>query len=373
MLHIEKVSTVSELTRYEDEWRSLVHRSAEASVFDTCEWVTSWLECFWEDKPISFLFVRDEGSLVGVAPLLDDRAGNIRCGLNWNCYWVKVLCASNVATILEALFNHLQKQRPRCRLAFPQVSATGSLVRILPQIAIRHGMHTLLAKAASSPCVRVTGDWESYVRSQSRNTARQVKRKVSRFDSAGHSEWVIVDDVDQLDQATEDLLYIEKNSWKEEAGTSLAAREREARCHFTFALKAAKCGWLRLYLLYLDSRPIAHILGVVLRNHYYSLKTSYHSAYRHLAPGIVLFDYALRDAFARGLETFHFLGVEARWKQEFSNDMDTYFTVCAFPRGSPRCTWCEIYRRHLQPFIKTRLPFLIAAKKKAAAIFGNER
>ena len=44
-------------------------------MFDSYEWVTTWLESFWKDRPIAFLFVRDGRSLAGVLPLLSDSDG----------------------------------------------------------------------------------------------------------------------------------------------------------------------------------------------------------------------------------------------------------------------------------------------------------
>ena len=79
-------------------------------------------------------------------------------------------------------------------------------------------------------------------------------------------------------------MQIEANSWKQDDGSSFTAAEQLVQFYGRFAVQAAENGWLRLYLLYLDGQPVAHIYGVVFRNHYYALKTSYHSAYRNLAP-----------------------------------------------------------------------------------------
>jgi CelD/BcsL family acetyltransferase involved in cellulose biosynthesis len=164
-----------------------------------------------------------------------------------------------------------------------------------------------------------------------------------------------------------DVMIVERASWKAAAGKSIATREHIAHFYCTSASRAASNGQLRVHLLYLGDRPIAHICGAVFRNQYYAIKTSYDSAYRARSPGIVLFQYALRDSCSQGLDTFHFLGDMARWKRDFSSCVDQQVDVCVFPSASMRCLCCSYYKCNLRPFIKSRLPFIAQAKDKLTA------
>jgi CelD/BcsL family acetyltransferase involved in cellulose biosynthesis len=378
VIRVEQVSEISDLARFKDEWKSLDCRSAEGTVFETYEWLTTWLDCFWKGRQISFLFLRDENSLVGMVPLLNDSTGDVWCAgalvspINGHSPWANVLYTENLPAILEAALNHLANGYGRFSLAFTNVLAAGSLVQIFPEVAKRLKVHTRLLPGSAPLVLQINSDWDTYLKSRSRHTARETKRKVKRFDGAGHAERVIFTGADCLDRAMEDILHIEENSWKEEIGSSFTARDNLSRFYGTFATLAAQNDWLRIYLLYLDSKPVAHIYGAVYRNHYYALKTSYHSDYRHLAPGIVLFDHAFRDAFARKLDSFHLLGQIARWKQEFANDIEKNVSICAFSKGLPHCVWCDFYQCHLKGYVKTQWPFLVAAKKKMLRLFAKK-
>jgi hypothetical protein len=378
VIHVEEVSEISELVRFKDEWKALVPRSVEGTVFETYEWMTTWLDCFWEERPISFLFLRDEKSLVGMVPLLNDHKGELGCPgtlvspINGHSPWADVLYTENLPAILEASLNHLAKKQRHFSLVFPSVLATRPLVPILPEVANGRRMHTRFLAGSAPFVLRINGDWDVYLKSRSHHTARETKRKVKRFDGAGRAERVIVDNVDCLDRAMEDILLIEEHSWKEELGSSFTAKGYLSRFYGTFAALAAQNNWLRIYLLYLDSKPVAHIYGAEYRNQYYALKTSYHSDYRNLAPGIVLFDHAFRDVFARKLESFHFLGQATRWKQEFANDVEKNVGLCAFTKGFTRCAWCDLYQCHLKGYVKKQWPFLVAAKKKIALMFSKK-
>ena len=51
MISVERVSNLAGLARIEEEWSALAHAAPGATVFDTPEWVTAWLEYFWKERP----------------------------------------------------------------------------------------------------------------------------------------------------------------------------------------------------------------------------------------------------------------------------------------------------------------------------------
>jgi len=46
-----------------------------AGAGETYPWVGAWLEAYWKERPMAFLFLRSTEERVGLAPLLDDRSG----------------------------------------------------------------------------------------------------------------------------------------------------------------------------------------------------------------------------------------------------------------------------------------------------------
>ncbi|MFW5740984.1 MAG: GNAT family N-acetyltransferase [Myxococcota bacterium] len=118
---------------------------------------------------------------------------------------------------------------------------------------------------------------------------------------------------------------------------------------------AAQRNRLRLHLLYLNGKPAAHVIGIRHRDAFYALKTSYDLGFRHLSPGLVMLDHALRSACEEGCTSFELLGMESRWKHELANAMRTYESVCFFPPGHLGCRWCNLRETHRKPFAKQQL------------------
>ena len=83
-----------------------------------------------------------------------------------------------------------------------------------------------------------------------------------------------------------------------------------------FARAAARAGWLRLHFLEVNGSKIAFDYSLQYRNRLYVLKTGYDPDFATYSPYNSLCWIKLRDAHARGLEQYDFLGTNDRWKMD---------------------------------------------------------
>lgn len=375
MIRVEEISDHRRLSAVNEAWKSLVAGAPQASIFDTYEWQTSWLEAFWPDKPIRFLFFWEGNSLVGIAPLLAEESKDSWCSApslvstaHPHSYRANVTCSGRPEELLEALIGHLREGGAFPRLAFPNAPAGALVAAVLPGVAAREALSSAVLPGTPSPILRIEGDWNSYLRGHSKNLAKQVKKKLRRFEGVGRSHVVVVSRPDACARAMEDTVQVEARSWKEKIDGSLSGNPRLARLHSEFALAAAESGFLRLYLLYLDEKAIAFVYGVVFKNEYYAFKTSYDAAYHELSPGTVVFDRLFRDAFEQRLALVDLgPGGGLRWKSEFSNDVREHVDVCVFSPLQLRCHACKGYRKELKPLLKRALPGLVEWKRRLTA------
>jgi CelD/BcsL family acetyltransferase involved in cellulose biosynthesis len=204
--------------------------------------------------------------------------------------------------------------------------------------------------------VRLDGDWDSYLGSRSKKVRHEIRRKQRRLERAGTVQWQTVSDPDEAQMLMEDILHIERRSWKEGNRTSFTAVPHLADFYAALSVRCAHRGWLRTYILYIDKVPVAHMFGVVHRDEYYALKTSFDERCRDLSPGSVLAAHALKEAFTAGLRVFDFQGVPSRWKKELANAEQEYVHVCMFTPYSPRCRACVFYHDRIRLALKHHLP-----------------
>lgn len=377
MHRIEEVSTLSALKRYYDDWNALLSSSVTADFFHTYEWVTTWIESFWGERPLSFLFIWQENKLVSIAPFLNDEKGDLGCPrslvtpINGEAKRTSIIFSGRLEIILKSIFEYLKKTRKAVRVSLKKAQKDSLLISTLAKIAKDHRLSTTMIEKSSSPLLRISQSWNSYLSSKSRHFRHELNRKSRLLEKAGKAEWVVITTQDHVQMAMENLFSIEKNSWKHQQGRSLVARPVVGRFYEEFARRSAEKGWLRMHFLFLNSRPIAYIYGLVFKNEYFALKTSYDEGYKPLSPGIVLFGHALRDAFEHRFSAFDFLGEESRWKNQYANDMRRHVDLCVFSRNDFSCWRCKFYHQDFKSFIRSKLPFVVSTKKRFEHFFSK--
>jgi hypothetical protein len=317
--------------------------------------------------------VRQEGKLIGIAPFLDDVAGQLGCPrslvfpVNPHAVRNDIICSVDLEAVLDAILTHLRQKRPHLRLQPLQVKGTSPLLPALNQLAEKHGLKLLLREGSTSPFIKISSDWPGYLQSRPSAMRRELRRKQRNLAKVHEVKWTVTSDLESWQRVLPDLMHIERNCWKEKAGSSFTADRNVGQFYATLAEAWARQGLLRLYLLYLDQRPVAHFFGVVFNKTYFALKTSFDEAYRAHSPGTVLFTFALEDTFNQGLSFFDLLGEKSRWKCDFATDVAQTVSICAYSSGLLRCHLCTLYQQifvsKLKPLIKEKMPRLLRAKR----------
>ncbi len=374
-LEIEEIRSIEGLGDLVDDWEHLVAEAPEAELFESPDWILSWLATYWVDRPITFLFVRDHGRLVGLAPLLDDEHGEIGCPgslvtpVNPHARRCSIVHDGRAVQILDAIGAHLDTGRRGARLRVRCGDAASS---VTDAVAHRPGP-SLIREVEGSPLIKMGGTWDEYLAALPGRSRRDLGRKRRKLEAAWDVTWTTAVDPDAHERAMTDVLRIERSSWKEREGTSIGSEPEAAPFYSRLGRACARRGRLRIEVLSLDGRPVAHIWGVVFKGTYSALKTSYDEAYRAWSPGVVLFQYVIERSFDEGLDTFDFLGRPDRWKDDLATEVRCHVDACVFAPGALRCRWCAMRRTRIKPLVEARAPVLLDLKQALGGRIGALR
>jgi CelD/BcsL family acetyltransferase involved in cellulose biosynthesis len=225
---------------------------------------------------------------------------------------------------------------------------------------------------SSSPFLRINTDWESFLRSKSKHFREEQKRKVNKMRKAGQVDFVKISNPDQVHEVMQDILSIERNSWKEKEGTSFTAVPGLSEFYLDVAEIFARKHCLCIYLVYFNSVPIAHLFGIEYENGFYALKTSYDESYKELSPGVFLFTHALQDIFQSGLKELDFLGVESRWKNEIASETRHLVNIFVYPK-TISYLFVGYLENTVKPLMREKAPFVLNLKNKFQRSLENAK
>ncbi len=310
-------------------WDRLSGALERGGLFATRLWVETWSAHFGAELKVAAAVGHTDQGPVGVAPLFATPGRELVLPVNFLSPRGQFVTGRGYANgFTSALLRHFRGQGSRFRL---QGVSVGSPTLTALESEARGAGYLLHARPGRvSPFIRIEGSWEDYVEGRSRKVTHEWERKMRKLERAGDVRVVRFERGMDTAALTDQFIAVEGRSWKESAGTSIAARGVGAFYRELSAALAAADSLLPFWLE-LDGRVIAFLYGAVHNGTYYAMKTSYDEGFSGLSPGVRLFHEAVRHTFGAGLARFDFLGERAPWKDRWANGWLEHVNVRLYP------------------------------------------
>ena len=177
--------------------------------------------------------------------------------------------------------------------------------------------------------------WKKFS-SKTRNTFRRKQKKI------GASRLVRVTEPGQVAEFLEAAHGISQRTWQSaQLGLRIRNDDTEAQLFTFLAIQHA----LRSYLLYVDERPIAFLIGTQFRGHFSYEEVGYDRDFADRSPGLVLLLHVLDDLLTSDPpRRFDFGGGEADYKKLFATTTSTSGSVWLVPPGLRPQFWLGFLR-----------------------------
>jgi CelD/BcsL family acetyltransferase involved in cellulose biosynthesis len=212
--------------------------------------------------------------------------------------------------------------------------------RLLLELASQKSWRCVAIDKERSPYIPFLENWEQHFASlpkKLRSTMRNGEKRLRERGELSYQECRSLEEVRQFNDAVE---AIEAESWKAEAGTSIASNPVHQVFHRDLALRAAAQGDFSGHLLYLSGEPIAYIMGLLQGGVFLDLKESYRSAFREMSPGHVLKSFAFQSLYERKTHTYDFMGKCEEYKLKWTDKTYSRSTYLVFTNSlRARIAW----------------------------------
>ncbi len=312
-----------------EAWDRLSGAVECGGLFATRLWVETWSAHFGAELSVTAVVGHTDQGPVGVAPLFTTPGRELVLPVNFLSPRGQFVTGRGYADeFTRALLRHFRGQGAGLHL---RGLLAGSPTLTGLESEARGAGYLLHARPGrESPFIRIEGSWEDYVAGRTRKVTHEWERKMRKLERAGDVRVVRFERGTDTAALTDQFIAVEGRSWKESAGTSIAARGVGAFYQELSAALAAADSLVPFWLE-LDGRVIAFLYGAVHNGTYYAMKTSYDEKFSGLSPGVRLFHEAVRHTFGAGLARFDFLGERAPWKDHWANGWLEHVNVRLYP------------------------------------------
>ncbi|MBC7227542.1 MAG: GNAT family N-acetyltransferase [Thermoflexales bacterium] len=331
-LHTEIHSHPSAFDALADEWTALLRRSSTDVPFLTPAYARAW----WRHLgggDLCLVMVRDDGALIGIAPLFLTRPPDGPT-LQWvGCvevsdYLDAVIAAGRETEVWEAVLEALTgPSAPRWeRMDLCTIPAASPTLELLPARARARGWSVETEVQEVCPVIPLPSTWEEYLASLDRKDRHELRRKLRRAEALEGLRWYIVGPEHDLEAEIEDFLALMVSSTRAKAEFLTPPM----RAFFRDLMRAAFAeGWLQLAFLEWDGRKLAAYLNFVYNNRVLVYNSGLDwRADPGLGAGIVLSAFLIRHAIAEGREAYDFLRGSEDYKYRLGGkDVPVYRVV----------------------------------------------
>ena len=202
---------------------------------------------------------------------------------------------------------------------------------LLHRITAAARPHAVLG-TQDSPYLDLNGPGEDLLATRSRNMRQLIRRRARQLESLGPMSLDVTVGGPELQARLTEGFGVEASGWKGQAGTAITSGTRTEHFYRRLAEVAADLGWLRLFTLRVDGRPVAFAYHVLYANRLHLLKTGYvEDLGAGHAPGLVLTTRVLEWCSANGVAGYEFLGAAERWKTAWTDTVRPHESIVVYP------------------------------------------
>jgi CelD/BcsL family acetyltransferase involved in cellulose biosynthesis len=312
-------------------------------------WLAAWWRAFGDEHDcVALTLVDEHEALLAGGVFVRTGGGRLRAATNAESSDWDVVAVDERA---RRLFWQQLAELGCRRLELPRFRSATAAAQQTRDALTASGFKLAESNDLASPKLELPASFDDLLAARSKQLRAQVRRLRRALDREG--EVVLrttTEPGEQFERDLDSFLTLEASGWKTEAGTAIRSQPTWEVLYRGFAAAASADGWMRLYVLELDGRPIAADYGCAFAGCGYLIKTGFDEQLRELSPGIVLRAEVIKASIEEGLTHYDFLGRPDRYKTRWTSDLRQHTVLRAF-RG-PRTLPASLWWRHARPSLK---------------------
>ncbi len=322
MIKIEKVTTRAAFARLESEWDALLRNSESDTITLTHAWLWTWWEVFRGGRQLCLLLAREDGELVGIAPLLKRRvrrygvslrrveflaSGEAEADEICSDYLDFIVQNGREREVLDAFLGYLERDSSWDELILTDIAGESPNLAPLRELGAARGLSFAVTREQTCifvPLPATRDELLSSISSQKRKRLRKDRR-------TANEQGIRVESVQSavgFEAAFENMIALHQERWTTRGYPGSFSSAKFLRFHRALAARIVGRGWLKIMLLWQDDAPLCAVYDFVYGGKIFHYQSGLSTRETPLiSPGLLIWDYALEAGVAEGLHECDFL------------------------------------------------------------------
>ncbi|MEW6411015.1 MAG: GNAT family N-acetyltransferase [Candidatus Zixiibacteriota bacterium] len=303
-MRFKLLTTFEEFLLLKEQWNRLVEATDVDHAFMKHEWFECWIKNLMPEGKLVVHTAWENDRLVAVAPLQ----------IVWQSRKkIPLRILSFLRSSITPRSNFIIDNSIDSNAFFDSLFAIGgwdiaefkAMEAGIPATAkfmdyVEKNLNFVTEDGLQSPFEVNETDWETYLKSKSKNYRKNYRNYLNRLQNEGEYKILKVENSSDFERWFESLVEVSGRSWKFAEKTDLKSMPQVADFYRDFSILTAESGLFVAYLLVIKEKLAAFSYYLRHRNRLVGIRWEYDEEYAYFMPGIVLHNYCLKDSIDSG-------------------------------------------------------------------------
>jgi CelD/BcsL family acetyltransferase involved in cellulose biosynthesis len=325
---IDTIDDVHTFHRFAPEWDALLRDSDADGLFLTWEWISSWWKHLAGDCKLQITTVRSDGQLIAIAPFALRPASVqhlppvaslqfLGSGVAGSDYLDLIVRRGHEAEAVRLLSERLNGSGRA--LALMRMRPEGPAAALVERLR-QQRWHAWQGPSEICPYASLRGQsFETYLAGLGSEHRYAFRRKLGKIERRYTASFDLARTEAERKEALASLFALHDLRWRPRGEPGAFSSEALRDFHDDVSRLALAAGWLRLWVLRLDSKPVAALYGFLRERTFYFYQSGFDPAFARDSVGLVLLGVAVRGAMEDGADELDLLHGTERYKAHWTN------------------------------------------------------
>ena len=320
-LTVQEIRRTEDLVNVRPEWDSLVAEDPDHTVFQTFDYVSSWLEVFGKDSPLRVLLVRDRTShkLAAIVPFYVKRQKGIR-RLHMLCDthsdYTQIVSSIDPVLLGKVVVDHLKEASGWDCLYFNSFRA-GTATDGLVQALETNQLIVQKSAVSTAPYLALSGNYEGFFDRLPKNVRQDTRRQRKRLAEMGALAFVPVAR-ESLKEDLDIFFRMHSERWRGIDSVTTFEIDGNRAFYLKIAERLLRNGTLAFHKLMVGDQVAAMHFGYRNRDRFYYFKPTFSMAFKRFSVGRILMLELIKLSYEEGFDIFDFMAGDEKYKYAFT-------------------------------------------------------
>jgi len=328
-LKISEITDFNQFLDLRDSWNKLISQSKDNDVFSSWEWLSTWWKHFGRGRQLRILMVEEDGQAIAAAPLMCSKYNFARIGSLTKTEFIgspqsdynSFILVRKELECMKLFLDHLTSNYNDwdC-LELRDVSESTTTMKLLHSISLEQPSLEEFTERVTFLCpyIELPNTFDEFLQKMKGDMRRNLRRRMKRLSEQYKAEVKTQNDFGSIREAMNAFYGLHQKRWGTKGIAGVFAEETLRNFHDDVANYFNENGWLRLYVLTANDKPIASIYSFNYKAKKYEYLTGFDPEFSQYGVGNLLRMQVAEDSIREGIEEYDLMRGDEPYKSFWS-------------------------------------------------------